>query len=262
MFVCIVCFDHAICVYVYSLRDHVILCMLLFYVRSLKGSRGIYDVFSLTELSGLSFDSTLLSWLNLVSINQTEGSTIPSCPSLMCFLIRWYLWDHFFENLCWTIFAIWLQCGIARRWIDVYFQPWCCPLWLTGLKAPSNTFFVRSLLESCISAADCVYVCWDHVLLCLRLCVYFSRSCDSEYAYVCSYRKSCTSVHVLMCDVCRDYADSVYVFMCVVRRHYAYLCVQFTEVTRFCVRVHLFCLPVTCLFYLHVCCLPRILDFA
>ena len=65
-----------------------------------------------------------------------------------------------------------------------------------------------------------------------------------------------------MCDVCRDYADSVYVFMCVVRRHYAYLCVQFTEVTRFCVRVHLFCLPVTCLFYLHVCCLPRILDFA
>ena len=36
-------------------------------------------------------------------------------------------------------FAVWLlSCGVSRRWIDVCFQPWRKPLWLTGLKAPTN----------------------------------------------------------------------------------------------------------------------------
>ena len=35
-------------------------------------------------------------------------------------------------------FALYL-CGRSRRWIDVCFQPWHNPLWLTGLKAPTNS---------------------------------------------------------------------------------------------------------------------------
>ena len=35
-------------------------------------------------------------------------------------------------------FAIsWLSCGISRC-IDVCLQPWCNPVWFTGLKAPPN----------------------------------------------------------------------------------------------------------------------------
>ena len=29
-------------------------------------------------------------------------------------------------------------CGIGRWWTDVCLQPWCNPLWWTGLKAPTN----------------------------------------------------------------------------------------------------------------------------
>ena len=32
----------------------------------------------------------------------------------------------------------WLLCRISRRWIAICFQPWCNPMWLTGLKAPTS----------------------------------------------------------------------------------------------------------------------------
>ena len=37
---------------------------------------------------------------NLISINQTEGSTIPTCPSLSALWQGSYLINYFFENLC------------------------------------------------------------------------------------------------------------------------------------------------------------------
>ena len=46
----------------------------------------------------------------------------------------------------------WLLCWITRRWIDICFQPWCNPLWMTGLKAPTKqlakllpVFFTRKV---------------------------------------------------------------------------------------------------------------------
>ena len=64
----------------------------------------------------------------------------------------WYMVDYFFEKkwfctvsfifvwrlILWiqTNFAVcWLLCRIARKWVDVCFQPWCNPQWLIGLKA-------------------------------------------------------------------------------------------------------------------------------
>ena len=63
--------------------------------------------------------------------------------------------DYFFENSClmfvWFIFVSrlilrilknfavsWLLCGKSRRWIDVCFQPWCYPFWLTRCRRPTN----------------------------------------------------------------------------------------------------------------------------
>ena len=53
---------------------------------------------------------------------------------MFCFVLvlRLILW------ILKTFGVAWLLCGITRRWIDVCFQPWCNPLWLTGLKAPTN----------------------------------------------------------------------------------------------------------------------------
>ena len=81
----------------------------------------------------------------------------------VCFLVCLFLnrgdtWLTISSNICvWclcvlilifvSILILWilknfavslLLCRISKRWIDVCFQPWCNPLWLTGLKAPTN----------------------------------------------------------------------------------------------------------------------------
>ena len=59
------------------------------------------------------------------------------------------VWRLYVVYLCrgtfggfWRIFGFMTflcVCWISRRWIDVYFRPSCNnPLWLTGLKAPTN----------------------------------------------------------------------------------------------------------------------------
>ena len=59
---------------------------------------------------------------------------------------RLCVWKFFVLYLCWDLVCrFWtiLQfhdflCRTRRRWIDICLQPWCNPLWLTGLKAPTN----------------------------------------------------------------------------------------------------------------------------
>ncbi len=64
-------------------------------------------------------------------------------------LILWILQNFLF---------LWLLCGIIRRWIDVCFKPWCNPLWLTGLKAPTN--FSQSWLRwSPRDLQNCFVIC-------------------------------------------------------------------------------------------------------
>ena len=84
-------------------------------------------------------------------------STIPVCPSFVCFCNKGNIWlTVSSKSYVWCLrvsFCIlsrvilwilknlavsWLLCRITRRWIDFCFKPWCNPLWLTGLKAPTN----------------------------------------------------------------------------------------------------------------------------
>ena len=53
---------------------------------------------------------------------------------VFCFqsVLRLILW--ILKNLAVSL----LLCWVIRKWIDVCFQPWYNPLWLTGLKAPAN----------------------------------------------------------------------------------------------------------------------------
>ena len=39
-------------------------------------------------------------------------------------------------TLMWNV--LWLVEWKTRRWVEVCFQPWCNPLWLTWLKAPTD----------------------------------------------------------------------------------------------------------------------------
>ena len=77
------------------------------------------------------------------------------CIFYFIFVSRLILWtlNHFS--------VLWLVCGISRKWIDVYFQPWNSPVWITGLKAPANSFSgsvfaaaVQSFFESISGRAD------------------------------------------------------------------------------------------------------------
>ena len=90
-------------------------------------------------------------------------STISASPSIMCFFfffffltgkisdrrfLRKFVFDVcmlyfiFVSRLILWIskkfFVSWLLCRISRGCIDVHFQFWCIPLWLTGLKTPTN----------------------------------------------------------------------------------------------------------------------------
>ena len=45
----------------------------------------------------------------------------------------------------------WLVRRVNRRQTEVSFQPWCNPLWMTGLKVPTNWLTVFCLPQSCQS---------------------------------------------------------------------------------------------------------------
>ena len=57
---------------------------------------------------------------------------------------RKYLIEYFFKIFCLIFcfilknFAVSWICAGCRGWIDICFQSWCSPVWLTGLKAPTS----------------------------------------------------------------------------------------------------------------------------
>ena len=73
-------------------------------------------------------------FFNKSDIWSTISLEIYVCACMFCFIfvLRLMLW--ILKNFTVT----WLLYGMNRRWIDVCFQPWCNPLWLTGLKASAN----------------------------------------------------------------------------------------------------------------------------
>ena len=69
-----------------------------------------------------------------------KGDTCSTLSSkIWCLMFSWlYLVSRV---ILWTLknFAVsWLLRGITRRWVIVCFQPCYNPLWLTGLKTPTN----------------------------------------------------------------------------------------------------------------------------
>ena len=66
---------------------------------------------------------------------------------------------------------------ISRRWTDICIQPWCNPLWSTGLRAPTNqTVFNNWILDT---ASQCIIhqKVINHAISMLRYASKFVKDC-------------------------------------------------------------------------------------
>ena len=101
----------------------------------------------------------LFSLWACVFLNYGVAFLVFSFPELLCFSRAYFLiLVNDILSMC-VLFQMWFETNFVNfkefcslmtwRWIKVCFQPWCNPLWLTGLKVTTNRQTKLSLSSPC-----------------------------------------------------------------------------------------------------------------